>query len=114
MRTVRGRIAVMRQLGKLANRPDLVACTFDELAVDNVWNQVLKRAIRTTRPWIRSGELNRQWVELMGVLDGVDVVVERNRCHAAVVQPTGRTLPGSYRLGALDPGLAGAGVTCRP
>jgi 5-methylcytosine-specific restriction enzyme subunit McrC len=69
---VRGRIAIMRQLGTLANRPDVVACTFDELTVDNVWNRVLKKAIRCTRPWIRSVELNRQWVELMGVLDDVD------------------------------------------
>jgi 5-methylcytosine-specific restriction enzyme subunit McrC len=69
---VRGHIAVMRQLGTLANRPDLVACRFDDLTIDNVWNQVLKKAIRCTRPWIRSIELNRQWVELMGVLEGVD------------------------------------------
>jgi len=69
---VRGRIDVMGQLGTHANRPDVVACAFDELTVDNVWNRVLKRAIRCTRPWIRSVELNRQWVDLMGVLDGVN------------------------------------------
>ncbi len=69
---VRGRISVTRQLGTHANRPDMVACTFDELTVDNVWNRVLKKAIRCTRPWIRSAELNRQWMELMGVLDDVD------------------------------------------
>ena len=69
---VRGRIAVTRQLGVHANRPDMVACAFDELTVDNVWNRVLKKAIRCTRPWIRSVELNRQWVELMGVMHDVD------------------------------------------
>jgi 5-methylcytosine-specific restriction enzyme subunit McrC len=69
---LRGRIVVMRQLGIHANRPDVVACAFDELTVDNVWNRVLKKAIRCTRPWIRSVELNRQWVELMGVLYDVD------------------------------------------
>lgn len=69
---VRGRIAVMRQLGVHANRPDVVACAFDELTADNVWNRVLKSAIRCTRPWIRSIELGRQWVELMAVMDEVD------------------------------------------
>lgn len=69
---VRGRIAITRQLGDYANRPDLVACAFDELTVDNHWNRVVKKAIRCTRPWIRSVELNRQWVELMCVLDDVD------------------------------------------
>jgi 5-methylcytosine-specific restriction enzyme subunit McrC len=69
---VRGRIAVGRQLGVHANRPDLVACAFDELTIDNVWNRILKKAIRCTRPWIRSVEINRQWVELMGVMHNVD------------------------------------------
>lgn len=69
---VRGRIAVARQLGLHANRPDLVACAFDEVTIDNVWNRVLKKAIRCARPWIRSVELNRQWVELMGVMPDVD------------------------------------------
>jgi 5-methylcytosine-specific restriction enzyme subunit McrC len=69
---VRGRIAVARQLGVHSNRPDLVACSFDELTIDNVWNRVLKKAIQCTRPWIRSVELNRQWVDLMGVMHDVD------------------------------------------
>jgi 5-methylcytosine-specific restriction enzyme subunit McrC len=62
---------VGRQMGVHANRPDLVACAFDELTADNVWNRVLKKAIRVTRPWIRSVELNRRWVEFLGVLDEV-------------------------------------------
>jgi 5-methylcytosine-specific restriction enzyme subunit McrC len=69
---VRGRIALARQLGALANRPDLVACEFDELTADNPWNRVLKRAIRCTRMWIQGVALGRQWVELMNTLDGVD------------------------------------------
>jgi 5-methylcytosine-specific restriction enzyme subunit McrC len=69
---VRGRIAVARQLGRHANRPDMVACAFDELTADNVWNRLLKKAVRVTGPWIRSVELNRRWVELMGVFDEVD------------------------------------------
>jgi 5-methylcytosine-specific restriction enzyme subunit McrC len=69
---VRGRIDLRRQLGTHANRRDLVACAFDELTADNVWNRTLKKATRLTRPWIRSLGLQRQWVDLMGLLDDVD------------------------------------------
>ena len=72
LRVVRGRIATTRQLGTHSNRLDTVACVFDELSADNVWNRVLKKAVRVTRPWLRSAELSRRWVELMGVLDEVD------------------------------------------
>ncbi len=72
LQIVRGRIVVGRQMGVHANRLDLVACAFDELTADNVWNRVLKKAIRVTRPWIRSAELNRRWIELLGVLDEVN------------------------------------------
>lgn len=72
LNVVRGRIAIARQLSAHANRPDLVACVYDDLTIDNVWNRVLKKAIRVTRPWIRSEALNRRWVELMGVLSEVD------------------------------------------
>ncbi len=69
---VRGRIAQARQFGIHANRLDRVACTFDELSADNVWNRLLKRAIRVTRPWLHRTDLQRQWIELMGVLADVD------------------------------------------
>jgi 5-methylcytosine-specific restriction enzyme subunit McrC len=72
LRVVRGRIATTRQLGTHANRLDTVACVFDELSADNVWNRVLKKGVRVTRPWLHSAELGRRWVELMGVLDEVD------------------------------------------
>lgn len=72
LRIVRGRIATTRQLGTHANRRDRVACVFDELSADNIWNRVLKKAVRITRPWLRSAELGRRWIELMGVLDEVD------------------------------------------
>lgn len=72
LRVVRGRIAATRQLGKHANRLDTIACVFDELSADNVWNRTLKKAVAITRPWLRSAELGRRWVELMGVLDEVD------------------------------------------
>ncbi len=69
---VRGRIAIARQLTAHANRPDRVACSFDELTADNLWNRVLKKAVRVVRPWIRGVELGRRWVELMSLFDEVD------------------------------------------
>jgi 5-methylcytosine-specific restriction enzyme subunit McrC len=72
LRIVRGRIALTRQFGVHANRLDVIACAFDELTPNNVWNQVLKKALRMTRPSIRTADLARRWVELMDVLDEVD------------------------------------------
>jgi len=69
---VRGRIATARQLGTQANRKDVVACVFDELSADNIWNRVLKKALRATRPWLHAPQLGRRWIELMGILDPVD------------------------------------------
>jgi 5-methylcytosine-specific restriction enzyme subunit McrC len=85
LQVVRGRIALGRQFGAHANRPDRLTCGFDELTADNAWNRTLKKAIRCTRGWIRQADLHRRWVELMGVLDEVDdirltdVEVERLR-----------------------------------
>lgn len=72
LQVVRGRIDLNRQFSLNANRPDRLTCHFDELTADNVWNRTLKKAIRCTRSWIRRADLHRRWVELMGVLDGVD------------------------------------------
>lgn len=72
LQVVRGRIVANRQFAVLSNRPDRVACRFDELTADNVWNRLIKRAIRMVRPWITSVELNRRWVELMIVFEEVD------------------------------------------
>lgn len=72
LNVVRGRIDLARQFGVHANRPDVVTCTFDELTADNVWNRALKKAVRSTRGWIRSAELSRRWIELMGLFDEID------------------------------------------
>lgn len=72
LQVVRGRIDLGRQFGVHANRPDRLTCHFDELTADNVWNRTLKKAIRCTRRWIRRADLDRHWLELMGVLDEVD------------------------------------------
>jgi len=72
LNVVRGRIALDRQLVANANRPDRIACAFDELTIDHSWHRTLKRAIRITRPWIHSIGLNRRWIELMALFDEVD------------------------------------------
>lgn len=71
---VRGRIVTTRQFTVHSNRPDRVACEFDELTADNVWNRFLKAALRTVRPWIATVDLNRRWIELMAVFEDVDDV----------------------------------------
>ena len=77
---VRGRLDVPRQFGRLANRPDRIACAFDELSADNVWNRVLKHALRLTGPRVRSMELRRRWVELMALFDDVgDQIITTDR-----------------------------------
>jgi 5-methylcytosine-specific restriction enzyme subunit McrC len=72
LNVVRGRIDLDRQMAANANRPDRVACAFDELTIDHIWHRTLKRAIRLTRPWIHNIELNRRWIELMALLDEVE------------------------------------------
>lgn len=64
-RVVRGQIRLGRQLGSLFNRPDMIACRFDDLTADNVWNRLIKAGLRAVGPWIMSIALNRRWVELM-------------------------------------------------
>ena len=71
---LRGRIDCHRQFGTLANRMDLVACSFDELTADNIWNRIVKAALRAARPCLVSTEIKRRWVELMSVLDEVSDV----------------------------------------
>jgi 5-methylcytosine-specific restriction enzyme subunit McrC len=73
-RVVRGRIVASRQFAVHANRPDRLTCRFDDLTADNVWNRVIKAGLVTVRPWIRTMDLNRRWVELMVVLDEVEDV----------------------------------------
>lgn len=72
LQVVRGCIVANRQFAVHSNRPDRIACRFDELTANNIWNQLIKTGLRLVRPWIRSLELNRRWVELMAVFDEVD------------------------------------------
>jgi len=68
---VRGRVHAARQWTRLASRSDVVACQFDELSIDNIWNQMLKLGLRTVRPWITSIHLQARWSELMSVFECV-------------------------------------------
>lgn len=74
---VRGRVLVARQFAVHANRPDRIACQFDELTADNAWNRFLKAALRAVRPWIGTVDLHRRWIELIAVFDEVsDLLME--------------------------------------
>lgn len=68
---VRGGIRLQRQFSTLANRTDLVACRFDELTPDHRWNRLLKAALKVVRPWMRSLDLHRRWVELSAAFEDV-------------------------------------------
>jgi len=68
---VRGRVMIHRQVTALIDRRDVVACRFDDLTVDNRWNQVLKTALEEIRPYIQSADLLRRWIELFALFDEV-------------------------------------------
>lgn len=71
---VRGSIRLQRQLTTLANRTDVVACSFDEQTPDHRWNRLIKAGLRVVRRWIRGLKLNRQWVELSAAFEEVSDV----------------------------------------
>lgn len=72
LRVVRGQILARRQFGTLFNRPDVIACRFDDLTADNIWNRIIKAGLRAVRPWIVSVDVHRLWVELMTAFADVD------------------------------------------
>ena len=100
LKVIRGRIALDRQLAANANRPDRIACAFDELTIDHVWHRMLKRAIRLTRPWIRSLLLNRRWIELMALFDEV----EDTQLTGTALDRRKRVAPSRTLLAAVTPG----------
>jgi 5-methylcytosine-specific restriction enzyme subunit McrC len=80
---VRGRIDIKRQITKLANRPDLIACEFDELTIDNAWNRAVKRALRVVRPWVVESDLRRRWIGAISLFEGVsDVAMSAEQVEA--------------------------------
>ncbi len=72
LRVLRGQLDVTRQVGRLANRGDQLACRFDELSQNHACNRFLKKALRSLRPLLRAQVLTRRWIELMQVFDAVD------------------------------------------
>lgn len=81
---VRGRLVLKRQATVLALRPDRLACRFDDLTVDNPWNQVLKAALAAVRPWTRSVPAHRLWLELVSAFDDVSTVRDAVALHAGL------------------------------
>jgi 5-methylcytosine-specific restriction enzyme subunit McrC len=65
---VRGRLMLARHATVNAMRVDRLSCQFDDLTADNEWNRVLNCALHLTRPWIRSIELGKRWLELSSAL----------------------------------------------
>ena len=70
---VRGRLLIGRQASVHAMRVDRLACRFDELTADNMWNRCLKAALHAVRPWISNIDLGRRWAELSATLDEVSL-----------------------------------------
>lgn len=70
---VRGRLLLQRQATVHAMRVDRLACRFDDLTVDNAWNQVLKATLVAVRPWTRTVASSRRWLEAAAAFDGVSL-----------------------------------------
>lgn len=68
---VRGAINFARQFAANANRPDRLACRFDDLTADNAWNRSVRAGMWAVKPWISNVGLYRQWSELAAVFDEV-------------------------------------------
>lgn len=61
---IRGRFLIERQALANALRKDRLACRFDELTADNLWNRRLITALHVAKPWLVSGVLRQRWAEL--------------------------------------------------
>lgn len=70
---IRGRLLLQRQATVHAMRVDRLACRFDDLTVDNAWNQVLKAALVAVRPWTKTVASSRRWLEAAAAFDEVSV-----------------------------------------
>ncbi len=62
---LRGRLNVVRQFTKLAVRPDVLACRYDELSENTPLNRVLKAAVTRLAGVARSAENARRVAELV-------------------------------------------------
>ena len=71
LRVIRGRVLVSRQASVHGMRSDVLACRYDDLTVDNPWNQICRAALHVARPWVSGLVDNRRWLELAAALDEV-------------------------------------------
>lgn len=74
LHVIRGRLQIERQVMTHSMRFDRLACQFDELTTDNVWNRALRYALYVLKPWIGNGELTRRWFELSAALSDIELV----------------------------------------
>lgn len=78
--SIRGRWRPQLDALRHAGRPDRMHCEFDELTLNNAYNQVLKAALRRVMPLARrSEELSRKASQLLGWMADVD---DRSVCVA--------------------------------
>lgn len=82
---VRGRLLLQRQIATHAMRIDRVACRFDDLTVDNPWNQVLKAALIAVGPWAKGLATKRLWLEMTAAFDEVSPCPNALALHASLV-----------------------------
>ena len=68
---LRGRLNVVRQVTRLAARPDVLACRFDELSVNTPLNRVFKAAVRRLAGVTHSAANARRLAELAARLEFV-------------------------------------------
>lgn len=73
LRRLRGSLNVVRQWTRLAARPDLLACRFDELSEDTPLNRVFKAAVSALAGVARSAGTVRLLAELAARLEFVGV-----------------------------------------
>lgn len=71
LRVMRGRLLVTRQAATHGMRPDVLACRYDNLTIDNPWNQVLRAALHVSRPCLNGVADQRRWLELGAAFDEV-------------------------------------------
>jgi 5-methylcytosine-specific restriction enzyme subunit McrC len=55
-------------------RVDRLACQFDDLTADNIWNRCLKTALYAVKNLSSSFELGRRWLELSAALAEVSLI----------------------------------------
>lgn len=84
LNVLRGRLLIQRQATALAMRIDKLACRFDDLTVDNPWNQVLKAALLAVRPWVRGIDAGRIWLEMAAAFDEVSTCSNALALHSTL------------------------------